>query len=76
MSADVTMACEPRPVVSNTATMTPAATQEPLPELRQAATAAPVAVRSRRPAAVSRGSIVGRERHRVRRQQIIRRQRG
>jgi hypothetical protein len=62
---------EPRPVVSSAAAMTPAATQEPLTQQRRAGPTAPVAVRTRLPGLISRGSVVVSGRYRDRRQQII-----
>ena len=65
------MASGPRPLVSNAAAMTPAATQEPLTEQGSAAAAAPVAVRTRWPRPFGSRTLVARDRRRVRRQQII-----
>jgi hypothetical protein len=61
----------PRPVVSNTAAMTPATTQKPLTQQRRAVATAPVTVRTRHLGPISRGSVVVDGHHRDRRQQII-----
>ena len=76
MSGGVTMASGPRPVVSNTAAMTPAPTQEPLTQQWRAATTTPIAVWSGQPKPGSGGSIVTHGRDRDRPQQITRARRG
>ena len=58
MSGGVTMARWPPSAGVQVATMTPAATQEPLAEQRQAGAAAPVAVRTGQPGLVGRGRSV------------------
>jgi hypothetical protein len=53
-----------------------ATTQQPLAQLRQAETTAPVAVRHRWLGGLDRGGVVARDRRRAGRQQITRRRRG
>jgi hypothetical protein len=76
MSGGVTMASWPRPVVSNTAAMTPAPTQEALTQQWRAATTTPIAVWSGQPKPGSGGNVVTHGRDRDRRQQITRARRG